>query len=1334
MHTSIPTPARRALASRSGWLATGALALALAGNASAGSIGLKLGINGNGGLQSAATGALLPTDQAGASPYTQANWNVLGRWGDSSGNTLFTVLDSDGNPTPVIVNWDANNIWSQAGGGTPTAQGTPDGNLMNSYDDSNGAANVAVANTVYGNNVANKPLVYIAGLSAWLAAQGAAAYDVVIYSDGDAVSGRVGEYWLQNASGPTSGLTIGDDLTTHVFVCDRANFVSTLTFSGVPGTVQNGQLSQRGNFQGNYAVIPSVTSDSFLLRTAEFNSRAQINAIQIVPRATPLAAMIDPLAPAEVYAGKTATFRATAAGVVPMAYQWLKGATPLVNGGNVAGATSPTLTLTGVSAADVASYSLVISNAVGVITSTPAALSLATYVAGSFAQAVVTNQAYAYWRLNDNGDPLSNYAPALDAIGGFSGTYGNATYNGYYGIAGPRPAEFPGFESSNLALTSARNVNHSWITAPPLNLNTNTATFCAWIFPTAAQTANTAILTARGTGSDIFTFGYANNANNMIGYTWNALATTYNFASSLVPLTNAWSFIALVVKPDQAVLYLYNAAGQLSATNVLDHTNAAFAGLTLIGTDPSSTTTPQDRAFTGSIDEVAVWNRALSPTEVYNLYKRGLGLNALPPVISREPRSQAFYAGRTAKFNVVASGDQPLTYRWRKGGSNLTDGGRISGANTATLTVASLLESDAGNYDVVVQNLAGTATSATASLTVVASNSIPAAYQAKVLQANPLSYWRMDETTGTLANDYWGGVIATHDQVEVGVAGPRSPEFLGLETTNAAAGYNGISSATTSGLSLMNDRQAFTALGWFNAAGLLPARAGLFGQNDVLEFGFHGTAADLGVWTPRGAAYLPQSLITPGVWYLVAAIGNATSLNLYLVSTNGINQATTTVSTTNYGNSVYGFNIGGGGVLDTTGNFFTGQLDEVALFDRALTIGELSDLFGAALLGGALPPSIAQQPQSSTVYAGRTVQLHVSAVGTAPLQYQWRKGGANVSNGGNVTGADSDTLVLTGVTALNAGDYDLVVNNTAGRATSAVATVTVLTPTTGSYEAAILGLNPRAYYRLNEAVGPTAFDYYGGFNGTYTANAIPGVAGVQNPPFVGFESTNTGVQIQGTVAGSYVSAPFGANLNTNITICAWIYPSGPQAAWAGLVVDRGGAVGGLGYNDQQMLGYTWNNNNGNTYGFASGLVIPQDQWSFVAVTISPTEAVLFLGDQTGLRTATNAIAHASGAFGNTWRIGSDANTDPGRNFNGTMDEVAIFDTTLTVDQVAGLFASGAYVKLQVQKVGANIQVTWPQGILLQADELTGPWSTNSATSPYVTPASGARKFYRALIP
>ncbi len=89
-----------------------------------------------------------------------------------------------------------------------------------------------------------------------------------------------------------------------------------------------------------------------------------------------------------------------------------------------------------------------------------------------------------------------------------------------------------------------------------------------------------------------------------------------------------------------------------------------------------------------------------------------------PTSITADPVSQVKCTGTSVTFSVAADGG-PLTYQWRKGGSN------IAGATSASYTIASIAAGDAANYDVVV-TAAGcnSATSAAASLTVNVTPSI----------------------------------------------------------------------------------------------------------------------------------------------------------------------------------------------------------------------------------------------------------------------------------------------------------------------------------------------------------------------------------------------------------------------------------------------------------------------------------------------------------------------------------------------------------------------------------------------------------------------------------
>ena len=395
-----------------------------------------------------------------------------------------------------------------------------------------------------------------------------------------------------------------------------------------------------------------------------------------------------------------------------------------------------------------------------------------------------------------------------------------------------------------------------------------------------------------------------------------------------------------------------------------------------------------------------------------------------------------------------------------------------------------------------------------------------------------------------------------------------------------------------------------------------------------------------------------------------------------------------------------------------------------------------------AVVQGNLAPAINLNPTGGIFYGGQNKQLIVSAFGTPPLYYQWRTNGVTIHDAGNLYGSSTPTLTLTNLAVANSGNYDVVITNVGGSVTSTVAIVTVgPAPALGSYAAKVVAYNPLAYWRLNETNGTTAYDYSGGFNGTYAAASVMGVPGPTNPPFAGFEANNTAVGLVHTNAGSYVSVPFGTLGLSNVSFTAWLYPVGLQDSWAGILMTRNGSTdgpqtGGMGYNAQQMLAETWNNNT--TWSYVSGLVIPSNTWSLVSMVIYPDKCILYVDNTNGLSSATNATPHTAQVFLNNWRIGNDALNDPGRTFNGAIDEVAVFPYSLTGAQIQQLFnvaQTAGPAMLNIQLSGGNVILTWPTGTLLQADAASGPYTAvpGHPASPFTLPANGTTKFFRVQV-
>jgi hypothetical protein len=82
------------------------------------------------------------------------------------------------------------------------------------------------------------------------------------------------------------------------------------------------------------------------------------------------------------------------------------------------------------------------------------------------------------------------------------------------------------------------------------------------------------------------------------------------------------------------------------------------------------------------------------------------------------PADRTADVGTNVSFTALAVGPSPLGYQWQFNGTNLTNGGRISGATTTNLTLSNVTLSDAGEYCFIVTNAAGVPTNFCARLDV----------------------------------------------------------------------------------------------------------------------------------------------------------------------------------------------------------------------------------------------------------------------------------------------------------------------------------------------------------------------------------------------------------------------------------------------------------------------------------------------------------------------------------------------------------------------------------------------------------------------------------------
>jgi uncharacterized delta-60 repeat protein len=113
---------------------------------------------------------------------------------------------------------------------------------------------------------------------------------------------------------------------------------------------------------------------------------------------------------------------------------------------------------------------------------------------------------------------------------------------------------------------------------------------------------------------------------------------------------------------------------------------------------------------------------------------------------------------------------------------------------------------------------------------------------------------------------------------------------------------------------------------------------------------------------------------------------------------------------------------------------------------QAVAVGGCRGASSAWIETDVGPPLFSRQPFDVTRNAATNVTLSAAAVGSEPFGFRWFRNGVAMENGGTVSGADSATLMLSRLSAADAGRYTVVVSNALGVATSEAAVLNVIDP------------------------------------------------------------------------------------------------------------------------------------------------------------------------------------------------------------------------------------------------------------------------------------------------
>jgi hypothetical protein len=374
---------------------------------------------------------------------------------------------------------------------------------------------------------------------------------------------------------------------------------------------------------------------------------------------------------------------------------------------------------------------------------------------------------------------------------------------------------------------------------------------------------------------------------------------------------------------------------------------------------------------------------------------------------------------------------------------------------------------------------------------------------------------------------------------------------------------------------------------------------------------------------------------------------------------------------------------------------------------------------------------------------GSKAAFRAVADGALPIAYQWNK----VSGGNStpITGATNDTLWLDNVQLPDdMSEYYASITGPFGAADTAHAQLLVQArpvevPKTG-YAKIVTADDPVAYWRLDDEGSGVATDAVGSFDGTYqVAGDLSSTNGI---PY----DTNAAVSISG---GTTIRIPYALEINPVTgpwTYEAWVRPDSQPGDFATAFSSqyvRPGHIYGWNiyqHSDSAWTLATYTGGDGPT-GFASDffdLPLNIGAWYHIVVSDDLTTVRLIVNG-----VERNSVSH-SAAF-----VQNGTNGDPatggatvlGRRgdgaflpFDGSLDEVAVYNKALTVEQARLHFL--ASTKLTASRSGGNVVITWGAGKLQSATAVSGPYSDvlvlgQPATSPYMAPASEVQRYYRA---
>jgi hypothetical protein len=539
------------------------------------------------------------------------------------------------------------------------------------------------------------------------------------------------------------------------------------------------------------------------------------------------------------------------------------------------------------------------------------------------------------------------------------------------------------------------------------------------------------------------------------------------------------------------------------------------------------------------------------------------------------------------------------------------------------------------------------------------------AYSNAVLTDSPSGYWRLGETGGTTAVDASGSDNGVYTN------GPAlgQASLLAGETANKAVRFDGVNDyvrVPSSGS--LSPAVGVSVEAWIKPASL-PASgafASILTKAESYSLQFNGPRLEFTIMqnSARRRLQAPSGAIVAGQTYHVVGTYDGATQRLYVNGTQVASAALTGAITTN-GNPVTIGSWGGGG------EFLAGTIDEPAVYPSVLSAARVSAHYQVGSGAGAPDPTV-KDPSNLTAVASSSSQINLT----------WSDNSSNegefVIERDTSAAFPSPVKMTAWANSTNFSDLNLSPNTTyyyrvkaknatdsSGYSNTASATTLATQPPPTGYSAGVVADSPVSYWRLGEASGTTAADERSLNSGAYMNSPSLG-----QPSLLTTDSANKAVGFDGANDSVRVASSASLGLSTSISLEAWIKPASLPASGAFASILTKAESYSLQFNGPRLEFTIMQNGTRRRLQAPSGAIVAGQTYHVVGTYDGATQRLYVNGTQVASAALTGpATTNANPLYVGSWDGSHEF-------FKGTIDEVAVYGSTLSAARVGAHYGAG----------------------------------------------------------